>query len=249
MLRRWIDAGLLRPDEPAPPDPAPALGVSTTRSARSAERGAGGRIDQPDRCAVGRHSRAKRSHPQRERRQGSAATAALFGPDWVAADCALSCTRLSPTNHPTLTSAWSNSYWHGRNTASVGRGTGWTCGAMPIGPASPRKCDSQPHIWHWRDWIVESLNSDRGYDRMITDMLAGDELRPTIRKRCGPPAISRNWYRFNRNVWLDNTVEHMGKAFLGITLNSPAATIIAMIPFRSTTITACGLSSSLRGAC
>ena len=80
--------------------------------------------------------------------------------------------------------------------------------------------DSQPHIWHWRDWIVESLNTDRGYDRMITDMLAGDELVPddpqTLR---ATGYLARNWYRFNRNVWLDNTVEHMGKAFLGITLN------------------------------
>jgi hypothetical protein len=24
--------------------------------------------------------------------------------------------------------------------------------------------DSQPHIWRWRDWIVETLNEDRGYD-------------------------------------------------------------------------------------
>ena len=38
--------------------------------------------------------------------------------------------------------------------------------------------DSQQHIWHWRDWIVESLNADRGYDRMIVDMLAGDEIAP-----------------------------------------------------------------------
>jgi hypothetical protein len=80
--------------------------------------------------------------------------------------------------------------------------------------------DSQPHIWHWRDWIVESLNADRGYDRMIVEMLAGDELAPddpqTLR---ATGYLARNWYRFNRNVWLDNTVEHMGKAFLGITLN------------------------------
>src|SRR5471032_2064742 len=34
---------------------------------------------------------------------------------------------------------------------------------------------SQKHIWHWRDWIVESLNADKGYDRMITEMLAADE--------------------------------------------------------------------------
>ena len=38
--------------------------------------------------------------------------------------------------------------------------------------------DSQPHIWHWRDWIVESLNRDQPYDRMIVAMLAADEARP-----------------------------------------------------------------------
>ena len=25
--------------------------------------------------------------------------------------------------------------------------------------------DSQRHIWRWRDWIVESLNADKAYDR------------------------------------------------------------------------------------
>ena len=37
---------------------------------------------------------------------------------------------------------------------------------------------SQRHIWRWRDWIVESLNQDKGYDRMIVEMLAGDEVAP-----------------------------------------------------------------------
>ncbi len=50
--------------------------------------------------------------------------------------------------------------------------------------------DSQQHIWHWRDWIVESLNGDRGYDRMIVDMLAGDEVAPEDPARCGRPAFS-----------------------------------------------------------
>src|SRR5690606_9320965 len=38
--------------------------------------------------------------------------------------------------------------------------------------------NSQPHIWRWRDWIIESLNEDKGYDRMVLEMLAGDELAP-----------------------------------------------------------------------
>lgn len=36
--------------------------------------------------------------------------------------------------------------------------------------------DSQRHIWHWRDWIIESLNQDKPYDRMLVEMLAADEL-------------------------------------------------------------------------
>ncbi len=37
---------------------------------------------------------------------------------------------------------------------------------------------SQPHIWHWRDWIVESLNANTPYDEMVRLMLAADELHP-----------------------------------------------------------------------
>lgn len=80
--------------------------------------------------------------------------------------------------------------------------------------------ESKPHIWRWRDWIVESLNSDKGYDLMLQEMLAGDELAPNdpqVRRATG--FLVRNWYSFNRNVWLDATIEHTAKAFLGTTLN------------------------------
>ena len=40
--------------------------------------------------------------------------------------------------------------------------------------------NSARHIWHWRDWIIESLNADKGYDQMIREMVAGDEIAPTI---------------------------------------------------------------------
>ena len=80
--------------------------------------------------------------------------------------------------------------------------------------------ESQPHIWRWRDWIIESLNADKPYDQMIVEMLAGDELAPedpgTIR---ATGFLARNWYKFNRNVWLDFTIEHTAKGFLGTTLN------------------------------
>ncbi len=80
--------------------------------------------------------------------------------------------------------------------------------------------ESQPHIWRWRDWIIESLNADKPYDQMVREMLAGDEIAPsdpdTLR---ATGYLVRNWYKFNRNVWLEATVEHTSKAFLGITMN------------------------------
>lgn len=80
--------------------------------------------------------------------------------------------------------------------------------------------DSQPHIWRWRDWIVESLNEDKPYDRMVREMLAGDELAPTDQQTLRATGfLVRNWYKFNRDIWLDRTVEHTGKAFLGLTIN------------------------------
>jgi len=78
---------------------------------------------------------------------------------------------------------------------------------------------SHPHIWHWRDWIVAAVNADKGYDRMIEEMLAGDEVSPddpaTVR---ATGFLVRNWDVFNRNAWLANTVEHTARAFLGVTI-------------------------------
>ncbi len=80
--------------------------------------------------------------------------------------------------------------------------------------------NSQKHIWNWRDWTVESLNAGKPYDTMIREMLAGDELAPTDPKVLRATGyLARSYYKFNRNVWLDDVVEHTGKAFLGITLN------------------------------
>ncbi len=78
---------------------------------------------------------------------------------------------------------------------------------------------SHPHIWRWRDWTVASLNADKGYDRMVVEMLAGDEVAPadpdTLR---ATGYLARNWYKFNRNAWLQDTVEHTAMGFLGLTL-------------------------------
>jgi hypothetical protein len=79
---------------------------------------------------------------------------------------------------------------------------------------------SQRHIWRWRDWIVESLNSGKGYDRMVVEMVAGDEIAPSDPSVLAATGfLARNYHNSNRNIWLDATVEHTGKALLGLTLN------------------------------
>ncbi len=78
--------------------------------------------------------------------------------------------------------------------------------------------NSRRHIWRWRDWIVESLAADKGYDRMVSEMLAADEIAPgdrDIGRATG--FLGRNYYVFNRNVWLHDTVEFTSAAFLGLT--------------------------------
>ena len=79
---------------------------------------------------------------------------------------------------------------------------------------------SHKHMWHFRDWIVESLNADLPYDEMVRQMLAADELYPTDPAKLRATGfLARNWFIFNRTPWLDDTVEHVGKGMLGLTLN------------------------------
>ncbi len=80
--------------------------------------------------------------------------------------------------------------------------------------------DSQPHIWKWRDWIIESLNADRPYDAMLRAMLAADELTPVDADDLRATGyLVRNYKMLSRETWMQDTVEHTCKAFLAITMN------------------------------
>jgi hypothetical protein len=86
--------------------------------------------------------------------------------------------------------------------------------------AVPDVMNSYPHIWRWRDWIVRSLNDDKGYDRMIVEMLAADEAAPGDDANVVATGfLVRNWFKWNYENWMKDNVEHTSKAFLGLTLN------------------------------
>ena len=79
--------------------------------------------------------------------------------------------------------------------------------------------DSQPHIWHWRDWIVESLNRDQPYDRMVVAMLAADEAWPDdVEALRATGYLARNFKLLSREKWMQDVVDHTAQAFLGVTL-------------------------------
>ena len=78
--------------------------------------------------------------------------------------------------------------------------------------------ESARHIWNWRDWIVESLNEDKGYDQMILEMFAADELYPgDVEKLRATGYLARNFH-VDRNQSMDSVVTHTSQAFLGVTM-------------------------------
>ncbi len=100
----------------------------------------------------------------------------------------------------------------GRHWMDVWRYSDWTGYGQQIR-------DSQPHVWRWRDWIVESLNKDKGYDRMILEMLAADELSPADGDALRATGyLVRNFKLLSREKWMQDVVDHTFQGFLGVTL-------------------------------
>ncbi|MDP1563299.1 MAG: PSD1 and planctomycete cytochrome C domain-containing protein [Pirellulaceae bacterium] len=96
---------------------------------------------------------------------------------------------------------WRYSDWYGRRSV-------------------PDVMNSYPQIWRWRDWIVRSLNEDKGYDRMVMEMLAADELAPNDpANTVATGFLVRNWYKWNYETWMKDNVEHTARAFLGLSLH------------------------------
>lgn len=83
----------------------------------------------------------------------------------------------------------------------------------------PDVWNSAPQIWRWRDWIVDGVNADLGYDQRIQLMLAADEIAPEQPDQSVATGyLIRNWYALNPNDWMRANVEHSARAFLGLSL-------------------------------
>lgn len=86
---------------------------------------------------------------------------------------------------------------------------------------------AKPHVWRYRDYVIQSFNNDKPYDQFVTEQLAGDE----IAKPTADSIIATGYYRLGR--WddepadpklafyddLDDIVGTTSQTFLGLTVN------------------------------
>ena len=85
-----------------------------------------------------------------------------------------------------------------------------------------------PDAWRFRDYVIDSLNRDKPFDRFLTEQIAGDEIAPDdpecqvasafhrlgpVRRNAGNPEIA-----LSRNEVLTDRVDILGTAVLGLTV-------------------------------
>ena len=85
-----------------------------------------------------------------------------------------------------------------------------------------------PDAWRYRDYVIDSFNRDKPFDRFLTEQIAGDEISPAdqecmiattfhrlgpVRRNAGNPEIA-----LSRNEVLTERTDIIGTAFLGLTI-------------------------------
>jgi mono/diheme cytochrome c family protein len=83
-------------------------------------------------------------------------------------------------------------------------------------------------LWRYRDYVIDSFNADKPYDRFVREQVAGDELDPANPEsliaagfhRLGPVRRNKGNQEVasSRNEELTDRTDIIGAAFLGVTL-------------------------------
>ena len=87
--------------------------------------------------------------------------------------------------------------------------------------------DYRPHIWRYRDWVIDAFNTDMPFDQFVTWQLAGDEAAPLDPGATIATGYLRLWpYEYNQrdvqrqwNDILDDVTANAGEAFLGLSMH------------------------------
>jgi hypothetical protein len=85
--------------------------------------------------------------------------------------------------------------------------------------------ETRPNMWRYRDYVIQSFNNDKPYDRFVKEQIAGDELYPGDPEALVAMGFNRNWIDesnaasmfIRRQETLDDMTTVTGQALLGLT--------------------------------
>ena len=86
--------------------------------------------------------------------------------------------------------------------------------------------ETRPNAWRYRDYVIESFNQDKPYDRFVQEQIAGDELWPndpaarvaTGFNRSYPDESNARVLQQRRQEILDDITDATGSVFMGLTV-------------------------------
>ncbi len=85
--------------------------------------------------------------------------------------------------------------------------------------------ETRPNIWRYRDYVIQSFNEDKSYDRFVQEQLAGDEMFPGDPKALVATGFNRHFPdEYNarnlmqrRQELLNDITDVVGSTFMGLT--------------------------------
>jgi hypothetical protein len=86
---------------------------------------------------------------------------------------------------------------------------------------------TRPHIWRYRDYVIDAFNEDKPYDRFVKEQLAGDELWPDQKEaliatgflRNFPDEINARDLNLKKQEVANDLTDTVGSVLLGTTVN------------------------------
>ncbi len=85
--------------------------------------------------------------------------------------------------------------------------------------------ETRPNAWRYRDYVIQSFNQDKPYDRFVQEQLAGDELWPNdpqariatgFNRHYPDESNARNLFQRRQEI-LDDITDATGAVFMGLT--------------------------------
>jgi hypothetical protein len=85
--------------------------------------------------------------------------------------------------------------------------------------------EPRPNAWRYRDYVIQSFNADKPYDRFVQEQIAGDELWPTdpqarvataFHRHYPDESNARNLFQRRQEI-LDDITDTTGAVFTGLT--------------------------------